>query len=94
MICTPQESFLTLEEASEALRCHPATLRQIAAQGKLGYRVGKEWGFLASQLADYAREQCTSTCETRLGGSKLLSTAESLDAALELTLSARQRKRQ
>jgi excisionase family DNA binding protein len=94
MVCTPQESFLTLNEASEALRCHPSTLRQLAAAGKLGYRVGKEWGFLASQLAAYCAAQCTSTSETRLGGSRLLSTAESLDEALELTLSGRQRKRQ
>ena len=55
MIVTPQETFLTLKEAAEACRCSVNTLRSIASTGKVGFKVGKEYGFLASDLAQYLK---------------------------------------
>ncbi len=55
MIKTPQDTSLTLAEAAEFLRCSPNTLRSLARQGKVGFKVGKEYGFLVSQLVEYAK---------------------------------------
>jgi len=88
MICTPQESFLTLDEACEAMGCSPGTLRALAASGAFGYKIGKEYRFLASQLAEYAR-QCTSTSAAASTGSKFRLPAERLDAALAQTTCGR-----
>ena len=45
MIRTPQDTSLTLAEAAEFLRCSPNTLRSLARQGKVGFKVGKNMGF-------------------------------------------------
>lgn len=54
MIVTPQETFLTLAEAAEALACDPETVRKLAAEGKIvGRKPGRAWVFTASSLAAY-----------------------------------------
>ncbi|MCO5121284.1 MAG: helix-turn-helix domain-containing protein [Burkholderiaceae bacterium] len=52
MFVTPQETFLTLAEAAEALACDPATVRRLAAEGQIvGRKPGRAWVFTASSLA-------------------------------------------
>lgn len=54
MLITPQETFLNLEEAAEALGMCAETLRERAAAGIIpGAKPGKEWRFRASRLAAY-----------------------------------------
>lgn len=54
MLVTPQETFLNLEEAAEALGMCAETLRERAAAGTIpGAKPGKEWRFRASRLAAY-----------------------------------------
>lgn len=54
MLVTPQETFLNLEEAAEALGMCAETLRERAAAGTIpGAKPGKEWRFRASRLATY-----------------------------------------
>lgn len=54
MLITPQETFLNLEEAAEALGMCAETLRERAAAGTIpGAKPGKEWRFRASRLAAY-----------------------------------------
>ena len=58
MLITPQETFLELEEAADALGMHPATLRERAAAGIIpGFKLGKEWRFRTTRIAAYAAEQ-------------------------------------
>ena len=82
MIRTPQDTSLTLAEAAEFLRCSPNTLRSLARQGKVGFKVGKEYGFLVSQLVEYAK-LCTSINEMASGGSQFGIARKRLEKVLE-----------
>jgi excisionase family DNA binding protein len=45
---------LTLSEAAALLRCHPRTLRKMAADSKIpARRVGKLWRFSRTKLTDW-----------------------------------------
>ena len=63
MLITPQETFLGLEDAGQALGCDPETVRSMAAAGELpGTKVGRAWVFLASELAAYCRSRMAQEC--------------------------------
>lgn len=63
MLITPQETFLGLEDAGQALGCDPETVRSMAAAGELpGTKVGRSWVFLASELAAYCRTRMAQEC--------------------------------
>ena len=82
MIRTPQDTSLTLAEAAEFLRCSPNTLRSLARQGKVGFKVGKEYGFLVSQLVEYAK-LCTCINDMASGGSQFGIARKRLEKALQ-----------
>ena len=88
MIRTPQDTSLTLAEAAEFLRCSPNTLRSLARQGKVGFKVGKEYGFLVSQLVEYAK-LCTSINEMASGGSQFGIARKRLEKVLEQSPNAK-----
>lgn len=63
MLITPQETFLSLDDAGQALGCDPETVRELAAAGQLpGTKVGRAWVFLASELAAYCRSRMAQEC--------------------------------
>lgn len=90
MVVTPQESFLTLDEAAQALACDPETVRQLAAAGEIrGRKVGRAWVFTASALAAYCNagqsakvQRWRSTNEAKRGGRTSPSEASALGARL------------
>ncbi len=82
MIRTPQDTSLTLAEAAEFLRCSPNTLRSLARQGKVGFKVGKEYGFLVSQLVEYAK-LCTCINDMASTGSQFGIARKRLEKVLE-----------
>jgi len=88
MVKTPQDTSLTLSEAAEFLRCSPNTLRSLARQGKVGFKVGKEYGFLVSQLVEYAN-LCTCINEMASGGSQFSIAKKRLEKVLEQSPNAK-----
>ena len=74
LVATPQETFLGLEEAAQALQCSADHLGELAAAGTVpAVKVGRAWVFLASDLVAYCRaqqgkaQQCESTKSVRSG---------------------------
>jgi excisionase family DNA binding protein len=74
LVVTPQETFLGIEEAAQALQCSADHLGELAAAGKVtGVKVGRAWVFLASDLVAFLRakhkegERCVSTPVVRTG---------------------------
>ena len=98
MLITPQETFLSLDDAALALGCDPETVRALAANATLpGAKVGRAWIFLASDLAAYCRskmhkkaESWGSTSAVTSGGQTSRSTGTGLVDRLK---QARSRKR-
>ena len=88
MVKTPQDTSLTVSEAAEFLRCSPNTLRSLARQGKVGFKVGKEYGFLVSQLVEYAN-LCTSINEMARSGSQFSIARKRLEKVLEQSQNAK-----
>lgn len=89
VVTTPQETFLGLEEAAQALQCSADHLAELAAAGRVpAVKVGRAWVFLASQLAAYCLAQqgkgetCVSTNGRgrRAGTPTFGSAAAALDA--------------
>lgn len=76
------EQSIGLEEAAAALRIAPSTLRKRAAAGNVpGYKPGRQWVFLPSEIAAY-RKASRPTCRSiaaptlRTGGVDSNSTVE------------------
>ena len=76
--------LLTIDDAAKFLQCHPDTVRQWAAQGKLrAAKLGKAWRFKQSDLDSYFEALCPSTNGGTSGGSTSSTGVDGLDAALE-----------
>jgi excisionase family DNA binding protein len=55
-----------LEEAAKLLRCHPDTVRKMAAAGELpGTKVGRAWVFYTERLLDWLEKRCAAQQEVR-----------------------------
>ena len=51
-----------LDEAADYLRCQPSTVQELASKKKLpGTKIGKEWVFVRSHLADYVKSRYDQT---------------------------------
>lgn len=105
MIATPQDTFLTLDEAAEALGMHPVTLRTHPARHRLGVKFGKEWRFLASSCIAFIQEEIetkwqreslvsTSVPAARRGTQTYGSAANDLGAALASLRAERKHEKQ
>jgi excisionase family DNA binding protein len=58
VICTMPENTLTLKEAAEFLKIHPATLQSKAQSGAIpGAKIGKAWVFVEVDLVEHIRSK-------------------------------------
>ncbi len=68
---------LTVKEAAELTKCHPDTLRKMAAAREVpSTKVGRAWLFSAELLQKWIDDRCRSTVvqDPRTGGSALAAT--------------------
>lgn len=89
-----ENTTLNIQQAADFLGIHKDTLRERAAEGTVrGYKPGRCWRFLQSDLLDYLKTTCPSTKDqaANTGGARPLFTDKQFADRLKKRTSGKRR---